>query len=100
MQASMVHACAPVASLVAPRAVAENRPSSPTSAPFGSALRVKPSASARGVAIQASAAPKAGSAFASNAGLKQAVARQTVLKSHASRTVVKCNAEAAEERCA
>ena len=100
MQASMVHACAPVASLVAPRAVAKSTVVAKTSAPFGSALRVKPSASARGVAIQASAAPKAGSTFASNSGLKQAVARQTVLKSHASCTVVKCNAEAAEERCA
>ena len=52
MQASMVHACAPVASLVAPRAVAKSTVVAKTSAPFGSALRVKPSASARGVAIQ------------------------------------------------
>jgi solute carrier family 35 protein E1 len=95
MQASMVHALGHVAFAASPRAGAKavtgkaRALATPTLS-----VRARASANARCVSVKAAAPAAIGSSFARNAALNAVVAKQTELRSHASRTVVKCDASA------
>ena len=98
MQASMVHALGQVATAASPRAGAKavcskaRALSTPT---LG--VRARASANARRIPVKAATPAAIGYSFARSATLNAVIEKQTELRSHASRTVVKCDASA--DRC-
>jgi hypothetical protein len=99
MQASTVRALGHVAPAASPRAGAKavSGKARALATPTLS-VRARASANARRVSVRAAAPAAIGSSFARNSALNVVVAKQTELRSRASRTVVKCDASAAD-RC-
>lgn len=100
MQASTVRALGHVAPAASPRAGAKavtgkaRALATPTLS-----VRARASANARRVSVRAAAPAAISSSFARNTALNAVVAKQTELRSRASRTVVKCDASASADRC-
>ena len=98
MQASTVRALGHVAPAASPRAGAKavSGKARALATPTLS-VRARASANARRVSVRAAAPAAISSSFARNTALNAVVAKQTELRSRASRTVVKCDASA--DRC-